>query len=130
MFRHLSNLYNRGYAIVGNPEKSNPNLVQNFSGNTESILRKLSELRGCRLEVFCKKGVLGNFAKFTWKHQCQSLVFNKVAGLRPVTLLKKKRWHMRFPLNFSKFLKTHFFIEHLWWLLLWVVKEIWPFPFS
>ena len=28
----------------------------------------------------CKKGVLRNFAKFTGKHLCQSLFFNKVAG--------------------------------------------------
>ena len=27
------------------------------------------------LEVFCKKGVLSNFAKFTGKHLCQSLFF-------------------------------------------------------
>ena len=33
-------------------------------------------------EVFCKKGVLRNFAKLTGKHLCQSLIFNKVAGLR------------------------------------------------
>ena len=32
-------------------------------------------------EVFCKKGVLRNFAKFTGKQLCQSLFFNKVAGL-------------------------------------------------
>ena len=32
-------------------------------------------------EVFCKKGVLRNFTKFTGKHLCQSLSFNKVAGL-------------------------------------------------
>ena len=32
-----------------------------------------------------KKGVLRNFAKFTGKHLCRSLFFNKVAGLRPVT---------------------------------------------
>ena len=31
--------------------------------------------------VFCKKGVLRNFAKFTGKDLCQSLFFNKVAGL-------------------------------------------------
>ena len=34
--------------------------------------------------------VLGNFAKFTGKHLCQSVFFNKVAGLRPATLLKKR----------------------------------------
>ena len=31
-------------------------------------------------EVFCKKSVLKNFAKFTRKHLCQRLFFNKVAG--------------------------------------------------
>ena len=37
--------------------------------------------RSSRPEVFCKKGVLRNFAKFTEKHLCQSLFFNKVARL-------------------------------------------------
>ena len=36
--------------------------------------------RSSRPEVFCKKGVLRNFVKFTGKHLCQSLFFNKVAG--------------------------------------------------
>ena len=31
-----------------------------------------------------KKGVLRNFTKFTGKHLCQSLFFDKVAILRPV----------------------------------------------
>ena len=35
-----------------------------------------------------RKCVLRNFTKFTGKHLCQSLFFNKVAGLRPATLLK------------------------------------------
>ena len=36
--------------------------------------------RSSRPEVFCKKGVLRNFGKFTGKHLlCQSLYFNKVA---------------------------------------------------
>ena len=41
-------------------------------------------------EVFCKKGVFRNFIKFTGKHLCQSLFFNKIAGLRPQTLFKKR----------------------------------------
>ena len=49
-------------------------------------------IRSSRTEVFCKRVVLRNFAKFTAKHLCQSLFFNKVAG-------------------------TPFIIEHLWWLL-------------
>ena len=69
-------------------------------------------------EVFCKKGVLRNFAKFTGKHLCQSLFSNKVADLRPTTLLKKRLWRRCFPVNFVKFLRTPCCIEHLWWLLL------------
>ena len=34
--------------------------------------------RSSRLEVCCRKGVLRNFAKFTGKHLCQSLFFNKL----------------------------------------------------
>ena len=49
-------------------------------------------------EVLCKKGVLRNSAKFTEKHLCQSLFFNKVAGLR-------LRY---FPVNFAKLLRRTF----------------------
>ena len=64
--------------------------------------------RSSRPEVFCKKGVLRNFAKFTGKHLCQSLFFNKVAGLRPSTLLKKRLWHRCFPFNFCEIFKNTF----------------------
>ena len=33
--------------------------------------------RSSRLEVFCQKGVFRNFPKFTGKHLCQCLFFNK-----------------------------------------------------
>ena len=52
-------------------------------------------LRSSLQEVFYKEGVLRSFAKFTRKHLCQSLFFNKVAGL-------------------AKFLRTLFLTEHLW----------------
>ena len=68
--------------------------------------------------VFCEKGVLKNLTKFTGKHLCQSLFFNKVSGLRPATLLEKRLWHSYFPVNFVKFLRTPLPIGHLWWLLL------------
>ena len=54
-------------------------------------------IRSSPPEVFCKKGVPKNFAKFTAKHLCQSLFFNKAACLRAFF--------------------TPFFTEHLWWLL-------------
>ena len=44
-----------------------------------------------------KKGVLGNFSKFTGKHLCQSLFLNKNAGLRPPPLLKKRLWWLLLP---------------------------------
>ena len=72
-------------------------------------------LRSSLLEVFCKKGVLRNFAKFIAKHLCQSLFFNKVAGLRPAPLLKKS-----FVMYLAKFLRKPFLTEHLRWLLVWV----------
>ena len=75
-------------------------------------------LKSSRPEVFCKKGVLRNFTKFTGKHLCRSLFFNKVTGLRSATLLKERLWPRYFPVNFAKFLRTPFLKEHLWWLLL------------
>ena len=74
--------------------------------------------RSSRPEVFCKKGVPENFTKFTGKHLCQSFFFNKVTGVMSAILLKKRLWYRCFPVNFVKFLRTPFFIEHLWWLLL------------
>ena len=73
--------------------------------------------RSSRQWMFCEKGVPRNFTKFTGKNQCQSLVFNKKAGLRPATLLEKRLWHRCFPENFAKFVSTPFFTEHFWWLL-------------
>ena len=59
-------------------------------------------------QVSTKKGVLGNFAKFTGKDLCQSLFFNKVAGLSTDTLLKKRLWHRSSPVDFAKYLITRF----------------------
>ena len=68
-----------------------------------------------------RKSVLRNFSKFTGKHLCQSLYFNKVAGLResitsieiyclrPATLLKQRLWRRSFDVNFAKFLRILFF---------------------
>ena len=66
-------------------------------------------VRSSRPEVFYKNGVLRNFAKFTVKHLCLRLFFNKVAGLWSETLLKKNLCHGCFPVNFLKFLRTPFF---------------------
>ena len=54
-----------------------------------------------------KKGVLRNFTKFTGKHLCQSLFFNKVAGLSPTTSLKKRLAQV-FSFGFCKIPKNNF----------------------
>ena len=64
------------------------------------ILNSLNLFRSSRPEVFCEKGVLKNFSKSTGNHLSQRL------------------WHRCFPVKFAKFLRAPFFIEHLWWLLL------------
>ena len=77
--------------------------------------------RSSRQEVFFKKGVLRNLEKFTGKPLWQSLFFNKVAGLIEKEALAKA------PVNFAKFLRTPFLIEHLRWLLtLKVLKIVFP----
>ena len=87
------------------------------------MAKSVEEKHQCRKgstwqEVFCKKGVLRNLAKFAGKYICQSLFLNKVTGLRSATLLIKRLCHRSFSVNFAKFLWTSFSIEHLWWLLL------------
>ena len=84
----------------------------------------LSLCRSSRPKVFCKKGALRNFTKFTWKRLCRSLFLNKVAGLRPATLFKKGLWHRCFFVTFAKFLRIPFLTEHLWWLLLFVFIQV------
>ena len=69
--------------------------------------------RSSRPDVFCKKDVLRNFGKFTGKHLlCQSLYYNKVAD-QSCNFIKYRLWHRCFPVNFIKFLRTHFFREQL-----------------
>ena len=55
--------------------------------------------------VFYEEGALKSFTRFTGKHLCQSLFFNKTGS---ATLLKKRIWHRCFPVNFVKFLRIPF----------------------
>ena len=54
-------------------------------------------------EVLYKKSV---FVKLTGIHLLRSLFFNKIASLKPATLLKKRLQHKCFLLNFAKILRT------------------------
>ena len=79
--------------------------------NSALLLSKTNLLcrttRSCP-QVFCKKRVLKNFAKFTGQNLCWSLFVEKIAGLTPANLLKRRLQHRCYPVSFVKFLRTTF----------------------
>ena len=66
--------------------------------------------RSIRSQMFFKIGILKNFTIFTGKHLCWSVSLIKLQTFR--------LQHKCFPVKFVTFLKTPYFTEHLWWLLL------------
>ena len=60
-----------------------------------------------RLKLFYKTGVK-IFSKFAGKHQCRSLLFNKVPSSSPATLLKKRLWHRCSSVDFEELPKHPF----------------------
>ena len=82
----------------------------NCNSFLKSITLKLTskltkKYRSSLPEMFCKKGIPKNFTKFTGKHLCRSLFFNKVAGLR----LKKESPAQVFSCEFCEISKNTFF---------------------
>ena len=75
------------------------------------------KIRSSHQRCSVRKGVPRNFAKLSGKHLCQRLFFNKVAGLGPASLSKRRLWRRCFLVNFAKFLRTPLFTEQLWWML-------------
>ena len=65
-------------------------------------------------QMFFEKGDLKNFANFSEKHLCCNLF----CSLKACNFIKKRLQDRCFPVKFSKFLRTPFFTEHLWGLLL------------
>ena len=66
------------------------NSLKPFGFESKTNIRDISSSQKQPAEVFYKKGVPRNFAKFTRKHLGQRLSFNKNAGLSLETLLKKR----------------------------------------
>ena len=78
-------------------------LISKKNNYSEAVVRRCT----------VKKGVLRNFANFIGKHRCQSLFFNKLAYLRPATLLKKETLGRCFFSEFCEISKNTFITEHL-----------------
>ena len=81
--------------LIGRAEVS---LVSPSFGFSKTTNTTRSSHQRCSL----KKGVLRNFTKFTGKHLCQSLFFNKVAGPQV------------FSCEFCETSQNTFFTEHRW----------------
>ena len=98
MNRNINNLLNK---------KKRANDTVTSTCLSELQIHQILICRSSHRGFSVKKGVR-NFAKFTGKHLYQSPFFNKVTGLRPATLLKKRLWHRCFLVNFAKFIRTPF----------------------
>ena len=76
--------------------------VVRITGNYDKLISEVNSNinRSSHWRCSVRKDVLEKFAKLTGKRLYQSLFFNKVSGL--------SLWHMCFPVNFAKFLRTPF----------------------
>ena len=90
---------------------------QQISYQEMSKKLKLNTFRSSHWRCSVRESVYRNIAKFTGKHLCQSLFFNKVAALR--------HRHGYFPVNFAKFLRT-LFLENASGRLLLHIKYMTP----
>ena len=88
-----------------------------------------------------RKGVLRTLAKFTGKHLCQSLFFNKVADLRPKSLFSPKqvdpstlKWELshngsiNLEWKLSRYLFCVYrgsFLSFIWWAYIFLTKTSW-----
>ena len=101
-------------------------LCEIFTGNKLVKYVKSFYLSSSYRRCSARKGVLRNFAKFTGKHLCQSVFFNKVASLRPESLflqncrpqacnfIKNDTLAQVFSCENCEISKNTFFTEHLW----------------
>ena len=89
-----------------------------------------TQCRSSHRECSMEKGVLKNFAKFTGKHQSQSLFFNKVTCLEEClfaayNFIKKETMAQVFSCEFREIFKSTFFTNISGWLLPEMDNHIW-----
>ena len=68
----------------------------------------MSKNRSSHQRIYMKEGVLRNFTKFSGKHLCQCLFFNKQYIGTGLNFIKKETLHWCFLVNFAKFQRTPF----------------------
>ena len=80
------------------------NAIFNHLGKMATLLCLVN--RSSCSEVFCKKRVLRSFAKFTGKHLCHGIFFNKVASA--CNFIKKETLAQVFSCEFCEIFKSTF----------------------
>ena len=138
----LQGKYSMWFAAFAN-WKVETSVVQTTAHAKEMIYRAYlhakadTELLFTTARKFQTKMMLMIIWDFRWKYIWNNLFFFSdyfseavvqrcsVKKVRPANLLKKRLWYRCFPVNFVKFLRTLFFIQHLWWLLLIFVVNSW-----
>ena len=99
-------------------------MLQLFNNNRETMLHAEAVVQSCSV-----KKVFLEISQNSQENACSRVSFLiklQASGLSPTTLLKKRLWHSCFPVNFLKFLRTPFFMDRLWWLLLYMIKPFRP----
>ena len=101
--------------------KCKTSIIAHTERQTVLIKFELASNRSSHQRCSVRKGALRNFTKFTWKHLCQSLFFNKVAGsdlwetlAQACNFIKKETLAQVFSCEFCKISKNTFLAEHLW----------------
>ena len=113
----INNNRDRVAVITGNVHSKESELIFYVCLNPAFCLLCLrSSHRRCSIE----KAVRKNSTIFAGKHLCRCLSFNKVARLRPETLLKRRLQDKCFPMNIAKFLMEPILKNICRRLLLWL----------
>ena len=108
-------LWNRSLWSLNDPKL--PSFCRFWSKSDHSFFRKTEAVaRRCSVKILLLK-ILPNSLECTCA-RVYFLINLQAWGLGSTTLLKKRVWHRCFPVNFAKFLRTPFYVEHLRWLLL------------
>ena len=84
--------------------------------NSSGVCFCVSKMKVLELVEASTRGVL-------WKKAFLEILQNSQENTcARAPFLKRGLWHRCFPVNFVKFLKMPFSIEHLWWMLLLILK--------
>ena len=80
----------------------------------KDFVKIFAKLRSSQRRCSVKNDILKNFAKLTWIHLCQSVIFNKVVGFRPANFINKETLVQVFSCEFHEIFKNTFLTLHMW----------------